>query len=124
MKTLWNHLIYGQHVCYWCCLLYIYIYIYIYSGLYKIFQTVQILYTYFDYCDAGPPFAFNKAAVLLGMDDANFKLHTILPGAHVNVVVKALCYKPEGRWFETQCGEFLNLPNPSGRTRPWGSLSL
>jgi hypothetical protein len=31
-----------------------------------------------------------------------------------SVVVKALCYKPEGRGFETQWGEFLNLPNPSG----------
>jgi hypothetical protein len=39
-------------------------------------------------------------------------------------VVKALCYKPEGRWFDTQWGDFLNLPNPSGRTRPWGLLSL
>jgi hypothetical protein len=39
-------------------------------------------------------------------------------------VVKALCYKPEGRGFDTRWGEFLNLPNPSGRTRPWGLLSL
>jgi hypothetical protein len=38
-------------------------------------------------------------------------------GARGNVVVKALCYKPEGRGFDTRCGEFLNLPNPSGRTR-------
>jgi hypothetical protein len=37
--------------------------------------------------------------------------------------VKALCYKPEGRGFDTRWGEFLNLPNPSGRTRPWGLLS-
>jgi hypothetical protein len=41
-----------------------------------------------------------------------------------NVVVKALCYKPEGRGFDTRAGDFLNLPNPSGRTRPWGLLSL
>jgi hypothetical protein len=40
-----------------------------------------------------------------------------------SVVVKALCYKPEGRGFDTRC-EFLNLPNLSGRTRPWGLLSL
>jgi hypothetical protein len=39
-------------------------------------------------------------------------------------VVKALCYKPEGRGFETRWGDSLNLPNPSGRTRPWGLLSL
>jgi hypothetical protein len=41
-----------------------------------------------------------------------------------STVVKALCYKPEGRVFETQSGGSLNLPNPSGITRPWGSLSL
>jgi hypothetical protein len=40
------------------------------------------------------------------------------------LVVKALGYKPEGRGFETRWGESLNLPNPSGRTRPWGLLSL
>jgi hypothetical protein len=38
-------------------------------------------------------------------------------------VVKALCYKPEGRGFNSRWGEFLNLPNPSGCTRPWGLLS-
>jgi hypothetical protein len=37
---------------------------------------------------------------------------------------KALCYKPEGRGFDSQWCEFLNLPNPSGRTWPWGLLSL
>jgi hypothetical protein len=42
-----------------------------------------------------------------------------------SVVVKALCYKPEGRWFDTRWVDFfLNLPNPSGRTGPWGLLSL
>jgi hypothetical protein len=41
-----------------------------------------------------------------------------------SVAVKALGYKPEGRGFETRWGEILNLPNPSGRTRPWGLLSL
>jgi hypothetical protein len=29
-----------------------------------------------------------------------------------------------GRGFDTPWGEFLNLPNPSGRTRPCGLLSL
>jgi hypothetical protein len=33
-------------------------------------------------------------------------------------------YEPEGRGFKTRWGEILNLHNPSGRTRPWGSLSL
>jgi hypothetical protein len=41
-----------------------------------------------------------------------------------NGTVKTLGYKPEGRGFETRYDEILNLPNPSGRTRPWGSLSL
>jgi hypothetical protein len=31
------------------------------------------------------------------------------------VVVKTLCYKPEGRGFDTRWGDFLNVPNPSGR---------
>jgi hypothetical protein len=44
---------------------------------------------------------------------------------HRSVVVKALCYKPEGRGFETRLGVwFCQLPNPSGRTGPWGLLSL
>jgi hypothetical protein len=37
---------------------------------------------------------------------------------------EALSHKPEGRRFETRWGEILNLHNPSGRTRPWGLLSL
>jgi hypothetical protein len=45
-------------------------------------------------------------------------------GARGSVVIKTLCYKPEGRGFDTRLGDFLNVPNPSGRTRPWGSLSL
>jgi hypothetical protein len=44
--------------------------------------------------------------------------------AHGSLVVKALGYKPQGRGFETQWGEILNLPNPSGRTRPCGLLNL
>jgi hypothetical protein len=49
-----------------------------------------------------------------------------LVGASGSVVVKALRYKPEGGGFETRSGEwiFLNVANPSGRTRPWGLLSL
>jgi hypothetical protein len=35
-------------------------------------------------------------------------------GARGSVVVKALCYKPEGRGFETWWGEFLNLPASLG----------
>jgi hypothetical protein len=40
-------------------------------------------------------------------------------GARGSLMVKALSYKPETRW-----GETLNLPNPSGRPRAWGLLSL
>jgi hypothetical protein len=41
-----------------------------------------------------------------------------------SVVVKALCHKPEGRGFETdEVNDFVKLPNPSGRTRPWSLLS-
>jgi hypothetical protein len=41
-------------------------------------------------------------------------------------MVKALSYEPEGRGFKTRWGKLVafNLPNPSGCTRPWGSLSL
>jgi hypothetical protein len=41
-------------------------------------------------------------------------------------VVEALCFKPEGRRFETQWGELIsfNLSNPSGRTRPLGLFSF
>jgi hypothetical protein len=44
-------------------------------------------------------------------------------GVGGSVVVKALCYKPEGRGFDTRWSEFLNLPILSGSTRPWGLLS-
>jgi hypothetical protein len=47
-----------------------------------------------------------------------------LLGARRSLVVKALGYKKEGRGFETLWGKILKLPNPSGRTRPWGLLSL
>jgi hypothetical protein len=40
-----------------------------------------------------------------------------------SAVVKALCSKLEGHGFNTRW-DFLNLPNPSGCTRPWGLLSL
>jgi hypothetical protein len=36
-------------------------------------------------------------------------------GARGSVVVKALCCKPEGHGFDSRWGEFLNLPNLSGR---------
>jgi hypothetical protein len=45
-------------------------------------------------------------------------------GGTFSVVAKTLCYKPEGHGFSTRWGDFLNLPNPSSHTRPWGLLSL
>jgi hypothetical protein len=53
-----------------------------------------------------------------------FSIYTV--GNRGIVVVKALCYKPQSRGFETRRGEYIsfNLPNRSGRTGPWGSLSL
>jgi hypothetical protein len=45
-------------------------------------------------------------------------------GARGSLVVKELGYKLEVRGFETRLHEILNLPTPSGRTRPWGLLSL
>jgi hypothetical protein len=51
--------------------------------------------------------------------------YTIKRGVLASIEVKALGYKPEGSGIETRWGEyFLNLPNLSGRTRPWGLLSL
>jgi hypothetical protein len=52
------------------------------------------------------------------------ELTNLLRGVRDSVVIKALCYKPEGRGYETRWGEFLNLPNLSGFIKPWGSLSL
>jgi hypothetical protein len=54
----------------------------------------------------------------------NYYYNNIIYEERGSVVVKALRYKPEGRGFDTRWGEFLNLPNPSGRTKPWGLLSL
>jgi hypothetical protein len=63
--------------------------------------------------------ATNKSSVLFCVVQQLLKV-----GVSGSLVVKALCYKPEGRGFETRWGDFLNLPNPSCRTRPWGLLSF
>jgi hypothetical protein len=39
-----------------------------------------------------------------------------------SVVVKALCYKPEG--LRSDEVKIFNLSNPFSCTRPWGSLCL
>jgi hypothetical protein len=61
---------------------------------------------------------------LYGCQQNKFINILIHNGARGSVVVRAICYKSEGRGFDTQRGEFLNLPNPSCCTRPWGLLSL
>jgi hypothetical protein len=49
----------------------------------------------------------------------------LVSGARGSVVVEEVCYKPEGRGFdEVKEFFFFNLPNPSSRIRPLGSLSL
>jgi hypothetical protein len=42
----------------------------------------------------------------------------VYTGVRGSVVGMGLCYKSEGRGFDTGCSDFFNLPNPSGRTRP------
>jgi hypothetical protein len=45
-------------------------------------------------------------------------------GARGRVVVKVICYKPEGRGFETRSSQFFYLPNLCGRIKTCDSLSL
>jgi hypothetical protein len=52
-----------------------------------------------------------------------FKNSAEVDGASGSVVLKVLCYKLEGRGLPDEV-IFLNLPNPSGCTRPWDLLSL
>jgi hypothetical protein len=49
-------------------------------------------------------------------------IYLLSPWARGSLV--PLGYKPERRGFESRCGEILNLPNPSGRNRHWGLLTL
>jgi hypothetical protein len=57
-------------------------------------------------------------------DAAGWIRYFFFTGALGSLVVKALGYKPEDRGFKARWDEILNSPNPSGRTRPWGLLSL
>jgi hypothetical protein len=57
-------------------------------------------------------------------DVPNSKVKIVTGTASLSVAVickmyKALYYKLEGRGFETNEVNFFNVPNPSGRTRPW-----
>jgi hypothetical protein len=53
-----------------------------------------------------------------------FSYYCYFTGARGIVVVKALCYKPESRGFDTRWGDFLIFLRPSDNTRSWGLLSL
>jgi hypothetical protein len=44
--------------------------------------------------------------------------------ARVNIVLKTLGYKPEGRRFDARWGDILNLPNISGRSSLLNLLRL
>jgi hypothetical protein len=73
----------------------------------------------------------SRIAVLCHVEDrvlsASFVLGFSLVRLYMwtrSLVVKALGYKPQGRGFETPCGEIFNLSNPSGHIRSWGPLSL
>jgi hypothetical protein len=60
------------------------------------------------------------------IDNPSRHSYSVTWGARGSVVVKALCYKPEGRGFDTRWGEFLNLPDPSDRlgfTQPLTEMS-
>jgi hypothetical protein len=39
--------------------------------------------------------------ITIGLHGDNYCKYICCMGAHGNIVVKALCYKPEGRGFET-----------------------
>jgi hypothetical protein len=48
--------------------------------------------------------------LLVVQDALRVRMRTLAPSASRSVVVKALCYKPEGCGFETRCGEwFLSI---------------
>jgi hypothetical protein len=40
------------------------------------------------------------------------------------IIIIIICYHPEGRGSRPAKVNFFNLLNPSGRTMPWGLLSL
>jgi hypothetical protein len=56
----------------------------------------------------------------------NIKRHLYMISRNSNDPNIKSYYKPEGRGFNSRWGHwiFFNWPNPSGRTRPWGLLSL
>jgi hypothetical protein len=46
------------------------------------------------------------------------------PDLHISTRNSLDLNKPDGRGFETRWCDILKVSNPSGRTRPWGLLSL
>jgi hypothetical protein len=63
---------------------------------------------------------------LVIMSLQSFRLNCVKGGARGSAVLKALRYTLEGSGFDIRGSDFFffNLPNPSGRTRPWGLFSF
>jgi hypothetical protein len=60
----------------------------------------------------------DSCTVFNGKPEQTFGRYQLTSGARVSVVVKALCYKPEGRGLDTPWGDFfliyLTLPAALG----------
>jgi hypothetical protein len=98
------------------------------SNYHKIFQTINFLVIWL--LQAGSGFKTDNI-VFWGKYEHKTTSHAVLPcwrtDTTANTIcyaLRPLCYKTGGRGFDTRWGEFLNLPNPSGRTRTWGLLGL
>jgi hypothetical protein len=63
---------------------------------------------------SGRRIALSSVTVTNGGSITFLRINQSRRGARGSVVVEALCYKPEGRGFETRCDEliFFNIPNP------------
>jgi hypothetical protein len=71
----------------------------------------------FDLCRRGVLFQMERWVSLFHRETHVHKIETVHNIS--SLVIKVLCYKLEGHGFDTRQGDFLNLPNPSGRSRPW-----
>jgi hypothetical protein len=63
-----------------------------YTGMDKIMETLQILYTSHYYCGVGPLLAFSAAAVRLGMGSYKFRteFYTIILEEHLQAASEIL----------------------------------
>jgi hypothetical protein len=102
------------------------------QGLKKIMETLQILYTFLYQCDVEPPFAFNTAAVLLGMDSYKFWAVTSAILNHLSWRICPSCFRDvgSGNLFlslvtrTTQSGSVVcRSSDCAGQGRCWSSPS-